>query len=298
MEEDLISRRRSNFTFLLLLAVTIFFLTAHLTGYVRGLKNFLFYILYPTPAAASRVIQLEQQTSENLKEIVRIHQENLMLKGVLEKYAFLDIEWKRAQEENIRLRQLVNFSTPAAKESIVARVITREPGSWFQWVTIDRGSAEGLFVDAPVLAWAGERPAVLGRVGEVYTHTAKVILITNILSALPVQIRSISEDGLLEGQNSGYLKANYLLPEGNLMIGDEIVTSPLSAVFPSGIAIGTIVDLSPAAHEAFRSATVKPAVNLNKLREVIILVPNGSERRAVQSDQGSEKDVTSEEGIR
>jgi nucleotide-binding universal stress UspA family protein len=61
--------------------------------------------------------------------------------------------------------------------------------------------------------------------------------------------------------------------------------------------VSPIVDLSPAAHEAFRSASVKPAVNLNKLREVIILVPNGSERRVVQSDQGSEKDVTSEEGI-
>jgi rod shape-determining protein MreC len=174
---------------------------------------------------------------------------------------------------SVRLRQLVDFPMPAAQRSVVARVVTREPGSWFQWVIIDRGRAEGLFVIAPVLAWAGDKPAVLGRVGEVFDHSAKVVLITSVISSLPVKVTSCEQDGLMEGQNNTRMKLNYLLPESKITIGDEVVTSSLSTVFPPGIRVGYIHDYMGNESDAYRSAVVKPAVNFNSLREVAVLIP-------------------------
>jgi rod shape-determining protein MreC len=273
MDEETLTSRSSNLTFVFLVAVNILLLTAHLTGYVRTIKNFLYYVLMPFPATSSRIVQTGQNATQNIAEIVRIHQDNQVLRKSLEKYAVMDNEYQRMKEENMRLRQLVNFPAPAGKRSVVASVMTREPGSWFQWVTIDKGLEDGIFVDAPVLAWAADRPVIVGRVGEVYNHTAKVVLVTNIVCALPVEIKTIGEDGLLEGQNSPRLQIKYLLPEGRMAIGDEVVTSPLSTVFPPGITIGQVQDIVVSENEMLRSAVVKPAVNFNHLREVVILIP-------------------------
>jgi rod shape-determining protein MreC len=71
---------------------------------------------------------------------------------------------------------------------------------------------------------------------------------------------------------------NYLLLEGKAAIGDEVVTSPLSSVFPQGLAIGTIRDILTLPNEPFKSAVIEPAVNINSLREVVVLIEKGSHK--------------------
>jgi rod shape-determining protein MreC len=272
MEEEIVSRRKANYTFLLLFTINIFLLTANLTAYVRTIKNFIYYILFPSNITAVGIVESADKFSSNIGEIIRIHQENLELKKYIKRMTFLEGESERAKEENVRLRALVGFSAIKQSKSLLAHIISREPGSWFQQVTIDRGQNDGIYLDAPVLAWADNKPAVLGRVVEVFQGSAKVVLITNVLSAIPGEIKSLHEDGLVEGQNSHRLKINYLVPETKVQIGDEVVTSPLSSVFPSGILIGKIIDFTPANNEAFHSAIIKPAVNINNLREAIIII--------------------------
>lgn len=271
--EDILAHRRSHFTFFLLLVLCIFFLTAHLSRYVNGIKNFLFYIVNPTPQAAAQAVESLEQFSHNLSEIVRIHQDNRELRGALEKYVFLDNETAKIREENERLRSLVGFASPPRMKSIAARVIVREPGGWFQWVMIDRGKADGVRLGSPVLAWAQGRPAMLGRIAETFDHTAKVVLMTSVLSAVPVQLEESHADGLLEGQNDTRLKVNYLVTDSTTIApGSAVVTSPLSTVFPPGILAGWVQEVTAATGETFRSLVIKPAVNLASLREVMVLI--------------------------
>ncbi len=276
MEDLFHTRRASNLSFAFLLALTVFLLTAHLTGYIHLLKNFLFYVISPAPVTASKVVMSSKDVGSTIKELVRVHQENTALRKMLQDYEKLDSEYHGALEENSRLRALVKFPAPPGTKPVSARVSGREPESWFQSIIIDRGSDAGIVVDAPVLAWRGSKPVVLGRVSEVHGDSSEIVLLTNPLFSTPAQIRSTAEDGLLEGQNSPYLKMNYLLIEGKAAIGDEVVTSPLSSVFPQGIAIGTIRDITPLANEPFKSAVIEPAVNINSLREVVVLIDQGS----------------------
>ena len=273
MEEEIVSHRKANYAFLLLFTINIFLLTANLTGYICTIKNFIYYVLFPSNIAASGIVDSVDKFSSNIREIVRVHQENLALRESIKRLSYLEGESERAKEENQRLRSLVGF--PAVKQSrfLVAHIISREPDSWFQWITIDRGQQDGVYLDAPVLAWADGKPGVLGRVGELYPGSAKVVLITNVLSAVPGEVKSLDEDGLIEGQNSHRLKINYLVPETKVRIGDEVVTSPLSSIFPAGVVIGKVMDFAYVDNEAFHSAVVKPAVNFNNLREAIIVIP-------------------------
>jgi len=271
MEEEIVSRRKANYAFLLF-AVNIFLLTANLTIYVRTIKNFIYYVLFPSNFAATHIVESANKLSSNIKEIVNIHQENLSLKQSIERFSLMEADWNNTKEENQRLRSIVGFSAVKNSRPLAAHIVSREPGSWFQWITIDKGRHDGVYINAPVLAWIGDKPAVMGRVEEVFLNSAKVVLITNILSAMPGEIKAISEDGLVEGLNGHKLKINYLVPDSKVKLGDEVVTSPLSSVFPPGILIGIISDFSASGDEAFRSAVVKPAVNFNNLREAIVLI--------------------------
>ena len=270
--EETVSRRNANYTFLLLFTVNIFLLTANLSLYVRTIKNFVYYVMFPSNAAAVGIVESADRFSANIGEIIRIHRENLELKQTIKQMGFLADEYGRAKEENMRLRTLVGFSPIKQSRSLVTHIISREPGSWFQWVTIDKGRDDGIYLDAPVIAWADNKPAVLGRVSEVFSGSAKVVLITNVLSAVPAEIKSLNEDGLVEGQNNHRLRINYLVSETKVKVGDEVVTSPLSSVFPSGILIGRVVDFAPAENEVFHSAVIKPLVNFNSLREAVVII--------------------------
>ena len=272
MEEDFNSHRKSNLIFLFLLAISLFFMTARFSDYVNGTKKFLFYLMSPTPEASTFVINSSQRFSGNIKELVKAHQENIILHKKLEQYARFNDEYMRSRDENARLRNLFNFAPTLKKKTIAARVISREPNSWFQWVVIDKGSKDGISIDSPVLMWSKNSFCVLGRIGEVFSNYSKVILITNALSAMPAMLGSNGKDGLLEGQNNLYLKLNYLMKEDDIKIGENIYTSSLSSVFPSHILIGNIREMAVSDDERFRSVFVKTVADLNNLREVVVMI--------------------------
>ncbi len=284
MQEELYSHRKDNFTFLFLLTICIFFMTVHLESYVHTFKNLLYYVFFPTQESSEQIFRQSQKLSFNIQDIIGAHQENLMLHKQLERYVQLDSEWMKEKEENARLREILGFEKPQKNKTIVARIVSREPGSWFQWVIIDKGASEGLSVDVPILMIKDGMMCVVGRVGETFDHSSKVILLTNALFAIPGMLSSTKGDGLVEGQNNPYLKMNYLLSREKLERGEIVVTSPLSSVVPEDIAIGRIKSVEPQTDETFSSAIVEPLIDLGSLREVIALLPENDNpgKRALQ----------------
>lgn len=271
MEED-ISHRRTNYTFLFLTALNIFILSAHLSPYIQGIKYFLFYIVSPAPIAASKLVLGNQKILQNIQELISVHQENLALRLKLVNYVITENELKNALEENARLKSLIAFPMPDAKKAVFARIIKRDPQQWFQWIIIDKGSNDGISLDAAVLAWSENKLVVLGRAREVYDRYSKVAMVTNVLFAVPALIGSTQEDGLIEGENGPWLKLDFLQPKEKITLGEEIVTSPLSSVFPQGLLIGTVQDIKVEEDADFQTAIVKPAINSKNIREVVVLI--------------------------
>ena len=189
--------------------------------------------------------------------------------GVFSLFKFKEKE----KEENVRFRDILKFEVPARNKMFAARIVSREPGSWFQWVIIDKGRADGLSIDVPVLVIKDNRLCVVGRVGELFDHSSKVVLLTNALFAMPSMAASTNEDGLLEGQYGPLMRINYLPAKKPLTVGELILTSPLSSIMPERAVVGKVKKMLVTEDETFASAIVEPQVNLGDLREVIILVP-------------------------
>jgi rod shape-determining protein MreC len=170
------------------------------------------------------------------------------------------------------LAQALSLSTAAPAGLLWAHVIERDPQSWQSSLIIDAGDQEGVAVSEPVLAPRAGRLGVVGRITEVSWHTAKVLLLSDELSAVAAYLPESQWEGLVQGRGSSRLKMNYLPVEAELRIGDEVATSPTSATFPPDLLIGTVsrvFERDP--FLAFQTVEVAPAVHPGRLKEVLIL---------------------------
>lgn len=180
-----------------------------------------------------------------------------------------------AQNENSRLREILQLKESLAPAGIVARVIAFDPRAELKSVTIDKGAAEGLVPNLPVMAQAG----LVGRVGPVSAHTARVLLLLDPNCAVDVILSRSRVRGLLVGTSQktefrpGFLltELEYLRRTSDIQSGDEVITSGLDAFYPKDLAVGVIGNIVPAKYGIFQEAVVIPHVDFSQLEEVLVL---------------------------
>jgi len=177
------------------------------------------------------------------------------------------------KSEARRLEKIVNYHPvyAASYNQLVAGVTGRNPGNWFQTLTIDRGSSDGVADNLPVVTPDG----LVGRILNVTAHTATVLLITDPRSGVGSMVLQTGVPGIVEGLSSGtgdVVLANVPIIQ-SLQKGQTVITSGTGSMFPQGIPIGTITSVSNETGGLFKTATVHPFADLNRLEEVIVLVP-------------------------
>jgi hypothetical protein len=176
-------------------------------------------------------------------------------------------------QENARLSELLGLRRERWPRMVSARVVSRDPQKWFQEILLDKGEADGVGVDDPVIALAGRRETLVGRVVESGAHTARVMLVHDSLSSVAATVaESGGDDGVVEGSNSHDLYLKYLSRDSRVKIGDLVVTSGLGKTFPEGIPIGWVQDIGLDPRQLFLQARLRSALVSHPLRLVGILV--------------------------
>ncbi|MBQ7668414.1 MAG: rod shape-determining protein MreC [Clostridia bacterium] len=203
-------------------------------------------------------IKNEELTEENAKLSEKIRQ--------LEAY----------EAENVELRELLNLSKKYVdRENVVASIISKEPGLWFNVFVVDKGKKDGVKVDSVVLTHNG----LVGKVVEVYENSSKIVSILDASNQIGAKITKTGElvtaSGDMNLTDKGLIKINYITSDIPLSEGDVIETSGIAGVdgiYPEGIYIGTVKEIENDDMSLLsRYATVTPGVNFKTLREVIIL---------------------------
>ncbi len=165
----------------------------------------------------------------------------------------------------------------------LAKVIAVEPTEWFRYLTIDKGNKDGVDVDMAVITRsepAGDvshlTGAVVGKIVQVQSHSARVQLITDRLSVVAVTIGSQGDLALLKGQpetENGAIDAIPSTTHDMLKEGHAVVVDERSSIFPPGMLVGTISSMEKGTH--FCRIEVQPAFRFNKLREVMVVMDAG-----------------------
>jgi len=175
------------------------------------------------------------------------------------------------RSENERLARLLSFARARPEqETVGARVIgTRMDPKGLQLVTVDRGSDDGLHRMMPVVTAEG----VVGRVHTVTAHSADVLLLIDRNSSIAVRVDRSRARANVRGQGApGPCRLDYALRSDDLLEGDQLVTSGTDGVFPRGLPVGKVTRARRAGYGLYQAAEVVPAVDVNRLEEVLVLV--------------------------
>jgi rod shape-determining protein MreC len=152
---------------------------------------------------------------------------------------------------------------------IAADVIALRPDPKFDTMIISRGSGDGLKNTSVVVTRSG----LVGRVFEVEPGTAAVLMLTDQKSGVGARIQRPESRavGLCEGDNSHTLSMIDLNQGADVKVGDAVVTSGLGGIFPAGILIGSVCEVSQDPASGGRTIRVQPHVGFDSLEQVYVI---------------------------
>ncbi len=200
--------------------------------------------------------------------LVNLREENTRLKNRMES---LEIENQLLREqsvENQRLRRLLSFKQKLAYKILPAETIGRDPSSWFRSIIINKGEADGVSRGCGVITPQG----IVGKVIAVSPSTSKVLLISDVNSALDAVVKRTRSSGIVEGYSENSCMLSYVMKTESLQPGDVIVSSGRNGIYPKGILVGTIKKISLKKSGFFQFVEVTPSVDFSKINEVLIIL--------------------------
>jgi len=210
--------------------------------------------------------------TEKQKELVaglfHLREENERLTKEVESFEQQKVALKEAQQENVRLRHLLDFQRSSKWQALSAQVIGRDLSHWTNDVVINKGAQDGIKLDMPIVNGDG----LVGKVIQVAPRASKVILLIDAESRASALVQETRDAGLAEGDGKPFLKMTYLDLHSDIKVGNTVVTSGLGGIYPKGIPIGEIIQIAEDNQKLSLSAVVKPYVAFSKLEEVLCLV--------------------------
>ncbi len=205
-------------------------------------------------------------------DVKDLKDENKKLKAQIDKLQKDTADLERFKQENVNLRETLNLKNQLDQyNSIGGNIIAKDPGSWFNTFTIDVGSKDGVQNGYPVIANGG----LIGSVIETGIYSSKVISIIDMDSSvsgmLTKSLKTVRIKGDIALKDKGLCRMDYIEPDVDISVGDNIETSGEGGKFPKGILIGKIKEIPQTNNEFTRYAIIEPSVDFKKLHEVIVL---------------------------
>jgi len=174
-------------------------------------------------------------------------------------------------QENQQLAKMLNYKYPPAVNSVTAKIVADSESAFAQSLIVLAGSNSGVEKGDVVMA----NGALMGRVINVASDAAQVLLLNDVNSRIPVFVGKDRQRAILVGDNTNSPVLILFLQEDKIAVGDEITTSGDAGVFPSGLIIGTVDEVGD------DEAKVSLVVDRDKVDYVKIL--NFGQRGILQS---------------
>lgn len=262
---------------ILIVAVLTVFLLASTVA--QGRYQFVFMervvatLLTPVEYVLDKIGFGIRHTGSFAGQIMTVYRDNQALKAENEELRQNIVSTTEILAENARLRAMLDYKRGAPQfDFVAAQVIARDPGTWTSIIMINKGAADGLAKDMTVMSPRG----LVGSVVSVYNNSAKVQLILDPRSAVGclVQRPESRVAGIVEGSanNSQTPRMVNIARDADVIKSDKIVTSGFGGIFPKGLLVGEVLDVVNDEGGLLKYAVLKPAVDFDKLEEVLVII--------------------------
>ena len=228
--------QRFSLFFLIILAILIFFLDTYNFRFIKPIRSIINDGIYRVTLVASSPTRFFPQATGNIKDLIYLKSENEKLKKELEIYKQKELNIEFLSNQNRSLKKILDSEeTFLKKESLVlSKVLIDKKSPFLRSIIINRGSNSGILKGMPVL----DKEYLIGRVVETNYLSARVLLLTDLNSRIPVTFGESEVQAILKGNGKTRPVLEYL-PEGYIVQeGMDVFTSGKDGIFKPGAPIG------------------------------------------------------------
>lgn len=207
------------------------------------------------------------KNSKLVSEVESLNKENGELKAVIASY-------EQLKRENDRLREILNFKDRFSDYDFIGSNIIGKNGFHTNEYIIDIGAKDGVKKSMVVMANGG----LFGTISSVSDNWSLVSPITNPSIAVGGVIQKENgSQGIIKGYDDSEdrfnLKMDYLTINGDILVGEKVITSGIGGVYPAGIPIGEIVLVEDGQRNVTKNVYLKSHVNFDYVSELFVVLP-------------------------
>jgi rod shape-determining protein MreC len=207
-----------------------------------------------------------------------VRAENRSLKAQLERMSLDQARMSQDADQARRLQALLSFKEQFISQTMAAQVIGASGSELSRSVYIDKGEKDHIKTDMAVITADG----IVGKVLRVYRSTSQVLLINDQTSGVGALLDKTRLQGILRGTSAGEAVLEKVMSDETVPAGELVLTSGGDGVFPKGLLVGRVTKVS-AGNDLFLNIHVRPAADLSKLEEVLVVTK--IDERQTEPDQ-------------
>jgi rod shape-determining protein MreC len=265
----------SGFRMLLLciLAIALMVLD-HQNQHLVGVRKALSILLHPVQVVVSAPFSLGRSLAEatasrtNISEAnTQLKQEALVLNARLQRMTALETE-------NARLRALLDSTAKVGDSILIAEIVSVDMNPYRNMIIVNKGGRDGAYVGQAVI----DADGIVGQITRDRHFSAEAMLVTDVDHAIPVELARNRLRTIAVGSGElDRLSLPFLPVNADVVDGDLLISSGLGGTFPPGYPVGVIRKIKEITGQPFLQVDAEPAAALNRIREVLLISPQGGD---------------------
>jgi len=245
----------------------------HHFNHLRTLRSTMSVAMYPIEYLAGLPSKVYNWSVESFSARNKLLSDNAVLRAEQIRLELQLQKLTTLEDENNRLRELVSSVKYFEKERLlIAELLSVDLDPFRQRFVLNKGTRNGVYEGQPLLGAQG----IIGQIDKVGPFNSVAILISDPNHALLGVIARSGHRSLVVGTgNIDKLELQYVTNTADIQIGDLVITSGLDDRYPTDYPVAEITSIQQVAGEPFAKVEAKPLVNLNKIREILLIWPEG-----------------------
>jgi rod shape-determining protein MreC len=279
--KSLFRNNLQSFLFLLLIIICIFFLINSENVVLQKIKAGGHSIFSSLQSLFSGASDTFKNLFVSFDDVKKLKNELETKRAELNQYTDIVNEISELRKENNELRDLLGFSyaIPNLYDGETIRmpavIIGKQPGNFSSTLIINKGEADGVKLNMPVIARYTESYGLVGKIVTVSGNSSMVMPLYNSSFFVSGRLERSNFEGLVNGlgEDDSHIIMQYVekLAKSDINYGDLVVTSGTGLAFPKGIHIGTVNSIISKPYQTSMEIEIVPLVDFSRLQYVFVI---------------------------
>ncbi len=215
-------------------------------------------------------------------DLVDVREENDELRSRIAALEEDNLQLREALVASGRLERIAAMRERYEIPMLPAELVGVDVSPWFRSVMVDKGRGDGVRSGMPVISENG----LAGLVTATSRRASRTMLLLDRQSAVDATIQRSRARGILRGVGASALEFEFVDRGSDVQVGDLVITSGLDGVYPKGLRIGEVAEVSDPDAGLVRTAVVEPAVDFGRLEQVFVMLHRGPTMDLLYEEEG------------